>query len=429
MGKAKDLKSRVSSYFTSPLQLGTKTRALVEQIHSIQITIVESELESLLLEVFYIKKYRPRYNIKLTDDKSYPLIKITKGDIFPTVLFSRKIDDPKALYFGPFPNSGSVKSVLRTLRKAFPYKSAINHPKHRCLYNHLELCPCPEVFDTPDLRVEYKKNIKNIIRVLEGKSQIVLKDLVKEMVASSKSENFEEALRLKKQIEALSVITQPSHTPFEYDNNPNLRSDIRSSELDVLIQALERVGLKIKNLDRIECYDISNTQGTNATGSMVVLTHGEVDKSQYRKFKIKQEGAPNDFAMMKEMLGRRLKHTEWDSPNLIVIDGGKGQLSSVLEAMYATDTYFPVVGLAKREETIIVPVHQSFFNSSAKKIVKVTEQNYRKLYGDNEENFVEVSLPKESGSLHLIQRIRNEAHRFAITYHKGLRSKAMTRAA
>jgi len=189
------------------------------------------------------------------------------------------------------------------------------------------------------------------------------------------------------------------------------------------------VGLKIKNLDRIECYDISNTQGTNATGSMVVLTHGEVDKSQYRKFKIKQEGAPNDFAMMKEMLGRRLKHTEWDSPNLIVIDGGKGQLSSVLEAMYATDTYFPVVGLAKREETIIVPVHQSFFNSSAKKIVKVTVQNYRKLYGDNEENFVEVSLPKESGSLHLIQRIRNEAHRFAITYHKGLRSKAMTRAA
>lgn len=423
VGKAKDLKSRVSSYFTSPVQLGTKTRALVEQIDKIQITIVESELESLLLEVFYIKKYRPRYNIKLTDDKSYPLIKITKKDTFPAVLLSRKIDDPRAIYFGPFPSSGSVKSVLKTLRRAFPYKSVVHHPKHRCLYNHLGLCPCPEAFDSPLVRQDYKKNIHNIIRVLEGKSQVVLKELQKEMEKSSKLEKFEDALKYKAQIDALSVITQPSHTPFEYDINPNLRTDIRDSEIEMLIQALSNAGLHVSGLQRIECYDISNISGTHATGSLVVLSDGEIDKSQYRKFKIKKDGSPNDFAMMKEMLERRLKHDEWPCPSLIVIDGGKGQLSSVLEAMYLTQKYFPVVGLAKREETIIVPVHQPFFNPASKNLIEVTESNYKKLYGDNEENFVEISLPKDSGSLHLIQRIRNEAHRFAITYHRGLRSK------
>lgn len=426
MGKAKDLKSRVSSYFTSPVQLGVKTRALVEQIDKIRIVIVESELESLLLEVFYIKKYRPRYNIKLTDDKSYPLIKITQKDIFPVVLYAHQIDDPKALYFGPFPSSGSVKSVLKTLRRAFPYQSVVHHPKHRCLYNHLNLCPCPEVYDSPSFRREYKKNIRNIIRVLEGKSHVVLKELKKEMDKSSKGELYEQALILRRQIDALSVITEPSHTPFEYDTNPNLRIDIRSSEIESLLTALIDAGLSVTHLDRIECYDISNISGTNATGSMVVLTNGEVDKSQYRKFKIKKDGTPNDFAMMKEMLQRRLNHDDWLLPSLMVIDGGKGQLSSVLEAMYITKKHFPVVGLAKREETIIIPVHQLFFNSQNKKPAEVNDSNYRKLYGNNEENFVEVSLSKESGSLHLVQRIRNEAHRFAITYHRKLRSKAAT---
>jgi excinuclease ABC subunit C len=273
------------------------------------------------------------------------------------------------------------------------------------------------------VRQDYKKNIHNIIRVLEGKSQVVLKELQKEMEKSSKLEKFEDALKYKAQIDALSVITQPSHTPFEYDINPNLRTDIRDSEIDMLIQALSNAGLHVSGLQRIECYDISNISGTHATGSLVVLSDGEIDKSQYRKFKIKKDGSPNDFAMMKEMLERRLKHDEWPCPSLIVIDGGKGQLSSVLEAMYLTQKYFPVVGLAKREETIIVPVHQPFFNPASKNLIEVTESNYKKLYGDNEENFVEISLPKDSGSLHLIQRIRNEAHRFAITYHRGLRSK------
>jgi excinuclease ABC subunit C len=421
VGKAKDLKARVSSYFTGLSQLGPKTQALVEQIDKIKVIVVESEIESLLLEAFYIKKYRPRYNIRLTDDKSYPLIKITLKDEYPAVLFAHKMDDPKATYFGPYPSSGSVKLVLRTLRRAFPYQGVANHPKRTCLYHHLGLCPCPPVYDNDELKKDYKKNIKNIIKVLEGKSQIVLKELQKEMEEKSKEERFEEASRLNKKITALRFITQPSIKPFEYDVNPNLRTDLRKRELDGLRDALIASGLTVLPLLRIECYDISNIQGTNATGSLVVLTEGEIDKSQYRKFKIRKDGKPNDFEMMAEMLERRLRHTDWPQPDLIIIDGGKGQLSSVLEAMEKVGTHFPVVGLAKREETIVIPTLQSFFDES--RITESAAQLSRHLYGKNEKNFREVSLSKNSASLHLIQRIRNEAHRFAITYHRKLRSK------
>lgn len=433
VGKAKDLKARVSSYFTSPKSLGPKTSLLVNQIQKIKTVIVESELESLLLEAFYIKKYRPHFNIRLIDDKSYPLVKIAIKQDYPAVILARKMDDTKALYFGPYPSAGSVRLVLKTLRKAFPYQSTRNHPKHICLYYHLGLCPCPPVFAGPKLKRTYRKNIRDIIRVLEGKSHNVVKDLTREMELMSKNERFEEADALKKRITALKVITEPWHKPFEYDVNPNLRSDIRFQELDGLRLALLNQGLLIKTLKRIECYDISNIQGTNATGSMVVLTQGEIDKSQYRKFKIHQNGKPDDFAMMQEMLERRLGHDEWPLPDLIIADGGKGQLTSVLAAMTAKNKSVPLIGLAKREETIIVPTTQSFFDR-AKRMEKqinndsrLRSNNYSKLYGGNEDHFIELSLAKDSPSLHLIQRIRNEAHRFAITYHRKLRSKSAIR--
>ncbi len=422
VGKAKNLKARVSSYFTSSSQLGPKTQALVEQIDKIKVIIVESEIESLLLEAFYIKKYRPRYNIRLTDDKSYPLIKITIKDDYPVVLFARKMDDPKSLYFGPYPNSGSVKLVLRTLRKAFPYQSVVNHPKHTCLYNHLGLCPCPPVNESVEFKKDYRKNIHNIVRVLEGESQSVMRELLKDMEKKSKEERYEEAAEIKRKIKALAIITEPTHQPFEYDVNPNLRTDLRRQELDGLLQALQASGLEVSDLSRIECYDISNIQGTNATGSMVVLTEGEIDKSQYRKFKIHKDGKPNDFAMMREMLERRLKHHDWPRPSLLVIDGGKGQLSSVLDAMKTVNVFYPVAGLAKREETIVIPTEQQFFDEA--RVSSDALNLSRHLYGKNEDNFREISLAKESPSLHLVQRIRNEAHRFAITYHRKLRSKA-----
>lgn len=422
VGKAKDLKSRVSSYFTGITKLGPKTQILVDQIAKIKVVVVESELESLLLEAFYIKKFKPRYNIRLADDKSYPFIKITLKDEYPTVLFAHKKDDSKAAYFGPYPSSGSVKLVLRTLRKAFPFQSVKNHPKRVCLYNHLGLCPCPPVFSSAGLRREYKKNIHNIIRVLEGKSQIVVKNLKDEMNKKSKAEEFEEAAKIKNQLDALKAITEPAIKPFEYDINPNLRVDLRKSELRGLKSALSASGLKVNALQRIECYDISNTQGTNATGSLVVLTEGEIDKSQYRKFRIKKSGKPDDFGMMAEMLTRRLKRKDWPDPDLIVVDGGKGQLSAILGTMSEFNKSYPVIGLAKREETIVVPTFQDSFVEPDKKTKSDTYN--RHLYGLKEENFREISLSKKDPVLHLVQRIRNEAHRFAITYHRNLRSKA-----
>ena len=248
--------------------------------------------------------------------------------------------------------------------------------------------------------------------MLEGESKNIMKELEKERDLQSKTENFEEALKTQKKINALGIITTPFRQAFEYDVNPNLRSDIRQQELDELMNVLNSNGFALKKLERIECYDISNIQGTNATGSMVVLTNGEIDKSQYRKFKIRKDGKPNDFAMMKEMLKRRFNHDEWNSPDLIVVDGGKGQVSAALEALSQKGISIPLIGLAKREETIVIP------NSTVIARNEMTKQSQ-----DN--NFTEVLIPKNTPALQLIMRIRDEAHRFAITYHKKLRSMTM----
>lgn len=463
VGKAKDLKSRVSSYFQKSANLGAKTTVLVSQIHKINITIVESELEALLLEAFYIKKYNPKYNIRLTDSKMYLRIRITIGDAYPRVLLARRDDDKDSLYFGPYPSSGALKLVLKTMRRIFPFVSVPNHPKRVCLYNHLGLCPCPPINDSPELKKAYKKNIKGIIRMLEGESQKIMKEMEKERDIASKAEDFETALLVQKRINALSLITTPFHKPFEYDVNPNLRDDKRQQELDGLIEILNQHGLGLNKLERIECYDISNTQGTHAVGSMVVFKNGEKESSQYRKFRIRRDWEKpktkvekvsleikpkaskhlsNDFAMMKEVLKRRLNHDEWETPDLMIIDGGKGQVSSAMTALAECGMAIPLVGLAKREETIIVPKlegastnpNQSAIDSDTPSVNTYQELLNLRFAGTksekdktivvNEEHFTEISLPKNSPSLFLIQRLRNEAHRFAITYHRKLRSKS-----
>jgi len=452
VGKAKDLKSRVSSYFTNKGLLGERTRLLISQTKYIDATVVESELESLLLEAFQIKKFKPKYNIRLSDDKAYPLIRITRKDPYPAIFLDRRAEDPNSLYYGPFPSAGAVRTVLKTLRRIYPFLTTRTHPKRICFYNHLGLCICPPVHDTPNLRREYKKYIRSVIKILKGESRSLMRELEKERDAASRNEEFELATLLQKRIQALRLITEPFRRPVEYDVNPNLREDIRQQELNSLREILRDKGLATEYLYRIECYDISNIQGTNATGSLVVLTNGEIDKSQYRKFKIRKDGKPNDFAMIREMLERRFTHDEWEMPNLLIVDGGKGQVTSALKALEEKNQQIPVIGLAKREETIIIPVNQAYFerkrnrHSGEKRsddsripsaslraddsgrahfsLARMT--NSLKLYGENEDNFIEVSVPKDTPALQLIMRIRNEAHRFAITYHRKLRSKAMT---
>ena len=389
VGKAKNLRKRVSSYFTKS-DLGEKTRMLVSQIRDVRTVVVQSEIESFLLEERLIKKYKPKYNIKLTDGKAYPLIRITVKDEYPKVLLARKEDDPKSLYFGPYTSSGSLKMVLKLIRKIIPYQSTLNHPKGLCLYYHLGLCPCPSTLTGR----EYRKNIKSLINFLNGDTKKVIRDFENEREISSKEENFEQASMIQKRIEAIKLITSPFYKPFEYESNPNLRDDVLQMELSELKNILNSNNVPVSNLGRIECYDISNIQGKNATASMVVLTNGERDTSQYRRFKIRMEykgGKPNDFAMMQEVLTRRLKHDEWEKPGLIVVDGGKGQVSAATEVI---EENIPLIGLAKREETIIT------------------------------RDLQEIKLPKDSKALQLIMKIRDEAHRFAITYHRKLRSKS-----
>lgn len=410
--------------------LGEKTKVLVSQIEKIRITLVESELEALLLEAFYIKKYKPRYNIRLTDNKSYLRIRITAKEPYPAIMLARNVDDDSSLYFGPFPSSAAVKLVLKTIRRVFPFVSVYHHPKRICLYHHLGLCPCPPLNDSPQLKKEYRRNIKRIIRILEGGSRSVMKGLEKKRDLFSKKEKFEDALALQKKIQAFSLITTPFHKPFEYHVNPNLRTDLRQQELAESMEVLNKYAYHLQKLERIECYDISNIQGTNATGSMVVLTNGEIDTSQYRRFKIRRDWeqvrvngresrlkkeSPNDFAMMEEVLKRRFGHDEWHMPDLIIVDGGKGQISAALKAFAKSGINIPLIGLAKREETIVIPK----FPISYDKSQTVRDGNK---YMDNLK-FLEISLSKNSPALHLMMRIRDEAHRFAVSYHRKLRSK------
>ncbi len=391
VGKAINLRERVKSYFTKRGDIGEKTNILISQIDSVKTIRVESEIESLLLEANLIKKYQPKYNIKLTDGKAYPLIRITVKDIYPKVLIARKTDDPRSLYFGPFPNANAMRLVLKTIRRIFPFQSVVNHPNKTCFYYHIGLCPCPGVLNDK----EYKKTIKHIVKLLNGKTKSVIGDLEKERNALSKNQEFEKALQVQTKIDAINLVTSKFYKPFEYEKNPNLREDIRSQELALLKNELNNKEMDVKKLDRIECYDISNTSGKSAVSSMVVFINGEKEPSLYRKFKIRgpYNDLPNDFAMMEEVVGRRLRHKEWDKPDLIIVDGGKGQVSSALKALKKENLKIPVVGLAKQEEIIITS------------------------------DFKEIKLPKNSRQLHLVMRIRDEAHRFAITYHRKLRSK------
>lgn len=392
VGKAKNLKSRVSSYFTHK-DLGPKTALLVSEIRKIKIISVNSELESLLLEANLIKKLKPKFNIKLTDGKSFPLIRITVKDSFPKVLQARREEDKRSIYFGPYPNTGAMRLVLKTIRRIFPYESALNHPKKTCLYYHLGLCPCCEVFGVGD----YKKNIRRIVKFLKGQTKEVIKELEKERNQLSKEENYEKAKDAQKKIDAINYVTSPIYKPFEYELNPNLRSDTRIAELSSLKKVLIEKGVEIDGLNKIECFDISNTSGNLVTASLVVFIGGEPDKKWYRRFKIKNEtpGKPNDFSAMKEVIERRLRNTEWPYPDLFVVDGGKGQVSVAQEVLNKNNVKIPLIGIAKREETIIT------------------------------RDFKEIKLTKDVAALRLIMRIRDEAHRFAITYHKKLRRKAL----
>lgn len=341
IGKAKNIRERVKNH-SELLGLAAKV-AYIE---------TDSEIEALLLEAKLIKKYQPKYNVVWRDDKNYFYICITKQD-FPRLFITHQACPEPAAKLGPFVDGKALKKTLRILRKVFPYYTQKKHPEGLCPWCHLGLCPGPN----PN-RKEYKKSIKNLISVLEGKRKVVLKNLKKEMKKASDSQDFEKAAKIRDQITALEKV-------LKHDNG---------------------------RFKRIEAYDISNIQGKEATGSMVVFQNGKPAKSQYRRFKIKMAKKPNDVAMLKEVLRRRFKHQEWPCPDLILIDGGKAQLNAATSI-----TKIPAMALAKKEN---------------------------KLYIEGRKRPVLLkSLPREISNL--ILQLRDEAHRFARKYHHKLREKSL----
>lgn len=403
VGKAINLKNRVGSYFAGRLE--PKTARMVETAKTIKFIPVNSEFEALLLEAKLVKKYRPRFNIELRDDKSPLYIGITKEE-FPKVITLRQTHIEKyklSSLYGPFVNTGAVRRVLRFTRRIFTF-STHSPGKRPCVYSQIGLCkPCPsEILGYGDtdpliytqLKKKYLTNIRRLRSVLSGNSKKVLKQLEREMTLASREENFEDARETKRKVDSLKYIIEKPVSENSYIENPNLLEDIRSKELESLKKFISKY-YEIEKVERIECFDIAHLGGSYPTASMITFIKGEPEKSLYRHFRMHNKNSDTDN--MLEVLTRRKKRfIDWGVPNLIIVDGGKGQLSKALEIIDEA----PVVGLAKREETLVF---------------KTTD------------GFKELKLP-ESPAKKLVQRIRDEAHRFARSYHHKLVSRAIREA-
>lgn len=396
VGKASILKRRVRSYFTKK-HTDIKTPILVKNIASIDWIVTASEVEALFLEAELIKRYKPFYNVRDKDDKNFIYIKVTVQEEFPRVTVVRRPADDKSKYYGPFVSSGMVREALRYLRRIFPYFSDSRMVQASSLEHQIGVAPRPDIS-----RDEYRTNIRRLCLVLEGKSGKLVRELEKAMSMAAKLQKYEQAAVLRNQYMALKGLSRKSI--FGAQEEFDISTD------QALTGLAERLGL-LTVPRRIECYDISNFQGGDAVSSMVVFVNGAPAQREYRKFKMRSKG-PNDFAMMAETIRRRFsgRHSDWPNPSLIIIDGGKGQLAAATAVLDELKIQIPTVGLAKRHEEIV----QRSGDVKVSARVKASE-----IREDGE--FRILSLDHKSKTLQLLQRVRDEAHRFAVTYHTSVR--------
>lgn len=500
VGKARVLKNRVRQYFQANKNHSAKVKAMVAKVADFETIITASEVEALILECNLIKKHRPRYNISLKDDKSYPYLRLTAED-FPRIILTRRIIHDGSRYFGPYTSGLAVKETLALIRKIFPLRTCKTFAKRPCLEFHIKRClaPCANKVS----REDYMRLVNAVEKFLEGRTAQVERELSAQMNAAAEALDFENAARLRDILFAIKKVTEkqkivtdtgdvdaiglaqlngdtcaqiffvregkvtgrenfllsgtdneaPAQIVIEFIKQYYSRATISAAEIllpvdlpddDVKIlsewlgaklitpkRGVKRslVEMAIQNAEkflseesarkllkdaqtlgaveelknflnlpklprRMECFDISHIQGAETVSSMVVFVDGLPDKKGYRRFKIRStEGKPDDFLSMREVTARRYAATD-NLPDLIVIDGGQGQLSSALEIIRGAGHTVPVVGLAKQFELIFV-----------------------------EGSPIPVELPRDSQALKLMQRIRDEAHRFAITYHRTLRRK------
>ncbi len=403
IGKAISLKNRVSSYFSRSQSHSAKVSKLIDRIHDVEHINTASEMEALLLESSLVKKYRPYFNTQLKDDKSYPYIQISTGHSFPAIHFIRKNkkgNDEKVRFYGPFIDVDVTRVAVKKLRQIFGIRNCSERRfknGRACLDYQIGLCsaPCAGKIDQDN----YQKSLKECCLLLTGQHHLLLKELKQEMKIASQLMFYEKAAKIRNTIRMIEKVIIQGRISRSYHRKMKIYQSKKINDI-----SLKNVLLDLKNYLRlpvipmhIEAYDISNIHGQIAVGSMVVFQSGFPDKKKYRHFKIRDVKGINDFAMMKEVIFRRFR--DWHIkghilPDLVLLDGGKGQLNIINNTLKELNVKINVVALAKREEELFKP-------------------------GEKES----ILLPRNSEAFFLIQRIRDEAHRFAISYHKKLRSK------
>lgn len=430
IGKAAVLKNRVRQYFQSQRDMDVKTRALVAEIEDTDWAETESEIDALFLESEMVKRYKPRFNILLRDDKSQIYVRVDMKNEWPCVTFTRNPADDGADYYGPYYNGLAVKKALRYLRRVFPYYT--KPPKDGArpdLDMHIGLSPAPGT--TSD---EYKATLRKLIRYFEGGRKELAKEIEKEMQAAAKRHDFEVAAKLRNRLRDLNELQRK----IMFGDREFL--DISK---DKALAGLAHLFSMQKIPARIEAYDISHMGGTNVVASMVVFSNGVSDRSHYRKFKVTEKN--DDVNNMKGTLLRRLSEKNlknWGTPDLIIIDGGKPQLGAAIEALIERGTNFPVISIAKREEEIIVKIHGSNIdvtNLMTNEDYVVHSQNgYLTINlhpgqvnaGSHSKNLRSSNVTyRYSDIVKLLQRIRDESHRFAVSYHTVLKRQKQTASA
>lgn len=380
VGKALSLRKRTTSYFRREAALSPRIAKMVQLIHDCEFRETASETEALILESELIKEHHPRYNVVFRDDKSYPMLKLTH-EPYPRLIVTRRKPKDSGLYFGPYPDAALMHEAVRFLRRVFPLRTCRRFPQSPCLEYHLGQClaPCAGYIN----EARYNRIVRDLVAFLEGKRDKLLNELSRRMQQASRRRHFEEAARLRDQIQALTSV-------------------IVAKEKSLTAGPLEQLqaALKLPRIpQRIEAFDISNIFGEAAVGSMVVFAGGRPYKAHYRRFTIESVPGIDDFKMMQEVVHRRYSGSLASSlpkPDLILVDGGKGQLGAACEVLAELKLPIPAIGLAKRFEQIFLPGFAT-----------------------------PVMLLPTSPVLHLLQHIRDEAHRFAITFHRHIRRKAV----
>lgn len=433
VGKAAVLKNRVRQYFQKSRDVDLKTQALVVEIADTDWIETDSETDALFLESEMVKRYMPRYNILLRDDKSQVYVRIDMKSEWPHLSFTRNPSDDAAEYYGPYYNSYALKKSLRYLRKSFPYYTREPSTKLSKLDTQLGLSP--DELATPKT---YKASLRKLVRYLKGDRQTLMKEFERDMNQAAKTQDYEKAAILRNRLANLKELRR--RIMFSDKEFLDISKDRALSDLKELF-CLDKVP------SRIEGYDISHMSGSDVVASMVVFTNGVSDRSEYRKFKSKLQ-KNDDYANMRSVIWRRMSPTNrksWADPQLILIDGGKSQLDAAISALHEREVAFPIISIAKRQEQIVVHKTNSAIDTTFIRAM-IDSPKPGVFVADKKDYYIinlhagQLNASSHSKNLRsgdmikahfsdvvkLYQRIRDESHRFAISYHTVLKRQRQT---